>query len=143
MEQAIIKINGKQYIVKKGSLMKLDRVDESTLVDVMLYEDEKGVLIGEPAIEGYGVEFGVLENKKDKTISVRRYKSKSKYRKEKGHRQPISIVKVLNFGKDTKTSFKFDIEKNEPVKEEETPLVVEDDKVVKKVTKKRVVKKKE
>ena len=105
MEYSIIKLNGKQYIINKGSLMKLDRVDNDTLVEVLMHGDEKNTLIGSPVLEGFGVKFEILEDKKDKKISVRRFKSKSKYRKEKGHRQPISIVKVVDFGKGIKTGF--------------------------------------
>jgi len=105
MEYAIIRLNGKQYMVKKGSLMKIDRVHSETVVDVLMYGDEKDAIVGTSVVEGFGVKFEILEDKKDKKISVRRYKSKSRYRKENGHRQPISIVKVSDFGKGIKTGF--------------------------------------
>ena len=156
MEHAIIRINGKQYIVTKGSLMKLDRVEETTPVEILLFESEKGTIIGEPSIEGFGVKFEILEDKKDKKISIRRFKSKSKYRKEHGHRQPISIVKISDFGKGIKTSFVYstrnaveeiemvetEVKKGQP-KEEKVEKKEKKTDETKKVTKSKVVKKKE
>jgi len=54
------------------------------------------VQIGQPEVEKAGVVLKVLEHGKDKKISVRRFKSKSRYRKNKGHRQGISIVEVVS-----------------------------------------------
>lgn len=139
MEHAIIKLNGKQYIVNKGSLMKLDRVNSETLVETLVYSNDKDVFLGEPILADFGVEFQIIEDKKDAKISVRRFKSKSKYRKEHGHRQPISIVKVIDFGKGIKTSFK-EPREQKVVEEKNTEVLLEDkspkEKTVKKVLKK-------
>lgn len=90
MEYAVIKINSKQYIVSENSRLKVDRVTTETPVIVLgAGSDESFDFDSKKAVT-----LEILEDKKDKKILVRRYKSKSRYRKEKGHRQPISLLKV-------------------------------------------------
>lgn len=90
MEYAVIKINSKQYIVSENSRLKVDRVTVDTPVQVLGAGTEETFDLDTKK----AVVLEILEDKKDKKILVRRYKSKSRYRKEKGHRQPISLLRV-------------------------------------------------
>ena len=99
---AVIKLNSRQYIVKQGSLLKVDVLSEKPSFEVLLAEIDGDLHIGEPAVESIGVRIQVEEDKKDKKVEVRRFKSKSRYRKNKGHRQPISMLRVLEIGSKTK-----------------------------------------
>ncbi len=101
-EFAVIKVNSKQFIVSEGDTLVLDRISPQSSVEVLLLNVDSNVEIGEPIVENAGVVLEVIEEKKDKKISVRRFKSKSRYRKNRGHRQPISIVKIKKLGKGVK-----------------------------------------
>lgn len=96
MDLAVIRLNGKQHTVKNGSILKLDRVSKDTGVEVLLWQEGKTVEIGTPVLADRSVKFEVLEDKLDKKINVSRFKAKSRYRKHKGHRQPISVIKIAN-----------------------------------------------
>ena len=105
---AVIRLNSKQYIVRKGDKLKIDRVSEGASIEVLLADFEGDLMIGSPVVEGIALDLEVIEDRKDKKLEVRRYKSKSRYRKHKGHRQPISIVSVNDIikGKSSKLTWK-------------------------------------
>jgi len=94
MKKAIVKINSKQYEVSEGQELKIDRVGEKPEISVLFYSDDKDVLIGSPELSDVSVTVKKLKDLKDEKVVVRRFKAKSRYHKVKGHRQPISIVKV-------------------------------------------------
>lgn len=98
MSYAVIELSGAQFLVSEGDKLKVNRLPEEegkgfSLTPLLVSSDE-GIRIGTPLVEGSSVRFRVLEHKKDKKIEVRRFKSKSRYRKHKGHRQPVSMVEV-------------------------------------------------
>ncbi|MFH1565802.1 MAG: 50S ribosomal protein L21 [bacterium] len=95
MKKAIIKINSKQYEVSEGMELKVDRVSEKNpKAEVLVYSDEEEILIGKPVLKEVSVELKTLKDFKDKKVLVKRFKAKSRYHKTKGHRQPVSIIKV-------------------------------------------------
>lgn len=98
----VIELNTKQYLVGLQDELKVDRVNEKSALNILLSNVGGELVIGEPYVTDVGVKLEVIENKKDKKISVRRFKSKSRYRKNKGHRQPISMVKVKEIAKGIK-----------------------------------------
>ncbi|MBU1016769.1 50S ribosomal protein L21 [Patescibacteria group bacterium] len=94
MKKAIVKINSKQYEVSEGTELKVDRVGKNPKVSVLFYSDERETLIGEPELKDVTVIIKTLKDLKDKKILVKRFKAKSRYHKTKGHKQPISIIRV-------------------------------------------------
>jgi large subunit ribosomal protein L21 len=98
MKFAIIKTGGKQYKVSEGDTLrveKLEKTDGTVAFDqVMLVVDGDSVSVGQPVVTGAKVAGTVVkEGKADKKL-VFRYKSKVRYRKKKGHRQPYTEVKI-------------------------------------------------
>lgn len=91
---AVLEIGTKQYLVREGDLLKVDSVNPEADVKVLLSKVDGTLEIGTPYVSSVGVEMDLIENKKDTKISVMRFKSKSRYRKNVGHRQPVSILKV-------------------------------------------------
>ncbi len=97
---AVVKVAGKQYIVKANDTIKVNRVnynaEESFEVkDVLAVGEEGGDLkFGTPHVEGASVKFKVVENKRDKTVIVFKKKRRKRYEKKNGHRQYISILRV-------------------------------------------------
>lgn len=100
---AVIKTGGKQYKVKEGDKIKVEKLDEKEgksikLKDVFLVADEKGkdVKVGTPTVKGATVEAKVLEHGKSKKVRVIKYKRKVRYRKEYGHRQPFTKLEITS-----------------------------------------------
>ncbi len=91
---AVIKLGSKQYLVHEGDEIELERQKSPLKIDVLLYADESDVLIGNPYLSAVSVKTSVLEEKLGKKVRVARFKKKSRYDKVKGHRQPISVVKI-------------------------------------------------
>ena len=117
MTFAVIKTGGKQYKVSEGDVLSVEKLTlsagstgslqagsgqaESDVIfeDVFLIADDKDVKIGKPRVAGAKVEAKVLEEGKGDKKMVFRYKSKTRYKKKKGHRQPftkVRIVKILS-----------------------------------------------
>lgn len=97
---AIIKSGGKQYQVKKGDVLRLEKIDKkegSTVIfsDVLLVADNKKIEIGKPHLKTRKVTATVLKQGKGDKIHVIRFKSKIRYRRKIGHRQRFTEVKIL------------------------------------------------
>jgi len=98
---AVIKTGGKQYKVKEGDKLKVEKLEaeEGSIVDfdeVLLVSDENGedLKIGAPRVEGAKVTAKVLEQGRAKKIDVIKYKRKIRYRKKYGHRQHFTEVQI-------------------------------------------------
>lgn len=96
---AIVETGGKQYRVEEGDVLAIEKLDgeEGDIVElgrVLFVGGEDGVTIGTPEVEGALVSAKILEQGRDKKKIVFRYKSKNRYRVKKGHRQPLTRVRV-------------------------------------------------
>ncbi|MFC3052745.1 50S ribosomal protein L21 [Kordiimonas pumila] len=101
---AVVKTGGKQYRVTEGDVIKVEKLDGETgksivLGDVLMLGDDKGVKVGEPLLKDVSVTAEVLEQKKDKKIVVFKKKRRQNYRRKRGHRQEITVLRVTGIGK--------------------------------------------
>jgi large subunit ribosomal protein L21 len=97
---AVIKTGGKQYKVSEGSVLKVEKlpVEEGKEVkfdEVLLIADEKGkdVQVGTPTVSGK-VTGKVLEQGRAPKVDVIKFKSKTRYKRKYGHRQPFTKVQI-------------------------------------------------
>jgi large subunit ribosomal protein L21 len=100
-EFAVIFTGGKQYKVAVGDILKIEKIDgelklgDKVIFDkVMLVDNGIDTTIGTPYIAGAKVESLFQKLGKGKTVSVVKYKQKSRYLKRNGHRQPYIEVKI-------------------------------------------------
>ena len=96
---AVIRTGGKQFRVQVGDILDVEKLDleegkKVTFNDVLLIEDDKNTLIGNPVVEKAHVVGEVMENFKDKKILVFKKKKRKQYRKTTGHRQLLTRVKI-------------------------------------------------
>jgi len=102
MQYAVIQSGGKQYQVQVGQTLALETmgVHSGPVVfdQVLLLVDEDKVEVGMPYIPGLKVTATVLQEVKADKIQVFKYKSKSRYRKLRGHRQKHAQVKITDIG---------------------------------------------
>lgn len=96
---AVIKTGGKQYRVAAGDVLRVEKLnaeadDVVKFEDVLMIGGEGDALVGAPAIDGAAVTANVLDERKDKKITVFKKRRRQNYRRKKGHRQWITVVKV-------------------------------------------------
>lgn len=97
---AIIQLNGKQYKVSQGDVLTIDRVETNPgetleVTDVLLVSDGSKIQVGQPTVNKAKVSLKVVDHNKGDKIRVATYKSKSRYRKVKGHRQYQTQLEVI------------------------------------------------
>ena len=95
---AVIKTGGKQYIVKEGRTISVEKIEADkdskiTFAKVLALGGEK-VIVGTPLVDKAKVTGKLVETYKDKKIRVVKFKSKSRYLRTRGHRQQKSKVLV-------------------------------------------------
>lgn len=100
-EFAVIFTGGKQYKVSVGDTIRIEKQDgefnvgDKVIFDkVLLVDNGKDTTIGTPYIDGATVESLFQKEGKGKTVTVVKYKAKSRYLKKNGHRQPYMEVKI-------------------------------------------------
>jgi large subunit ribosomal protein L21 len=96
---AVVKSGGKQYRVEPGQLLKVDRLagnvnDEVRLDNVLMVSGDDGITIGTPTVSGLAVRTTIMEQTKGEKIVVFKFKSKKRYRKTRGHRSQLTILKI-------------------------------------------------
>lgn len=96
---AVIKTGGKQYLVKPGQKLRIEKLDakeggDIEFGEVLLVADGDKVEIGTPIVKGAKVLAKVLRQARDKKKIIFRYHSKTRYRKMKGHRQHFTEIEV-------------------------------------------------
>lgn len=97
---AVIKTGGKQYIVKPGDKLNIEKLDQKEgediiFSDVLLVEKNKKLDIGSPIVKDAKVSAKVLEHGKGEKIIVFKYKAKKRYKRKIGHRQPYTKIEIL------------------------------------------------
>ena len=100
-EFAVIKTGGKQYKVSVGDVLRIEKLpkeykegDKVTFEDVLLFDNGKDTTVGTPTVSGKTVEALFQEEGRGKKVVVAKYKSKSRYYRKNGHRQPFYEVKI-------------------------------------------------
>ena len=90
---AIFQTGGKQYRVKTGDVVKVERLNADGTVefDQVLMLDDK---IGTPFIDGARVVAQVVEQKRGDKVLVFKKKRRQNYRRTRGHRQYITVLKI-------------------------------------------------
>jgi len=96
---AIIETGGKQYKVKEGDTIQVEKLlvnpgTAYTFDRVISIITPENSTFGTPYIKGAKVSAQVLGNGKGKKIIVYKYKSKKNYHRKKGHRQPFTMLKI-------------------------------------------------
>ena len=96
---AVIETGGKQYLVKPGDKIKIEKIKgeegkNTTFSRVLLLEKNKKLEIGAPYIKGAKVEGKIVSQGKAKKITVLKYKPKTRQKTKKGHRQPFTEVEI-------------------------------------------------
>lgn len=119
MKYVVAQIGGKQVKLEEGTSFSVNKMAGYTPL-VLLYSNGGTVNVGSPYLDDVVIDLSVVGEKVLKT-QVKRFKAKSRYRKNTGHKQPLVTLKVESIGKKGDK-----VEKKEKViVEKETTKVVE------------------
>ena len=109
MSYAVIQTGGKQYKVKSGEIIKIEKLENSKpeskieFKEILAYGDDKTIELGEPTISGAKVEADFLKNGKNKTVLIFKKRRRKNSRRKNGHRQQFSLIRINKiFSKDGK-----------------------------------------
>ncbi len=99
---AIVETGGKQYRVKPGDTVAVERLTgepgESLDLDrvLLVAGDGDQARVGSPSVDGAIVRAEVVEHIRGEKIIVFRYKSKVRYRRKTGHRQSMTRLRITD-----------------------------------------------
>ena len=99
MDYAVIKTGGKQYRVKPGDTLDVEKlpVEVNSIAEfgeVLAVSDGGEVTFGSPYVTGAKVLAQVQSHYKDKKIIVFKYKAKTRYRRKRSHRQTYTRLLI-------------------------------------------------
>ena len=159
---AVIKTGGKQYAVKAGQILKVEKLDgkkgDSVSFDnVLAVTDSSNHTIGNPLIKGASVEAKILDQIRDKKIIVFKKRRRKNSKSTQGHRQYLTVLQIesiMSSGKksialkkeikvkkvDTKSK-KLEKEESKKIEKKIEKKAAPKKKVAKKTTSKKIIKK--
>jgi len=103
---AVINTGGKQYRVKEGDVLDVEKLGVeqggTVLFDrVLLVEDEGKVLVGTPTLAGAAVKAEIVANFQGEKVLIFKKKRRKQFRRTKGHRQQLAKVRIVKIYPDT------------------------------------------
>ena len=109
MSYAVIQTGGKQYKVKSGEILKIEKLPDSKpdskieFKEILAYGDNKIIEDGTPTIQGAKVEANIIKNSKNRTVLIFKKRRRQNSRRKNGHRQQFTMIKINKiFSKDGK-----------------------------------------
>ena len=149
---AVFKTGGKQYSVKAGQILKVEKLegkkgDNISFNHVLAVSENTQNTIGSPLVEGAVVQAKILEQTRNKKIIVFKKRKRQNYRSTQGHRQYLTVLKIesISIGGKKSVSEKKELKTSTPVKKTITKKKTASVKKTtpkKKTTIKKVIKKK-
>jgi len=109
MSFAVIQSGGKQYKVRSGEILKIEKLPDSKenskieFKEILAYGDNKVIEIGAPIVQGAKVEADLIKNSKNRTVLIFKKRRRQNSRRKNGHRQQYSMIRINKiFSKDGK-----------------------------------------
>ena len=147
---AVFKTGGKQYSVKAGQILKVEKLegkkgDSVSFKDVLAVSESSQNTIGSPLVEGAVVEAKILDQIRDKKIIVFKKRKRQNYRSTQGHRQYLTVLKIetISMGGKKSQSEKKEAKTKTPVKKAAPKKAAPKETAVKKTAKKKTTTPKE
>lgn len=98
--KATIQSQGRQFTVEEKEILFLNRFagaeegSDVEVTEVLMVGSGEDARIGTPFVEGASVTLKILENKAAPKVVVFKKKRRQGYKRRKGHRQQLSVVRV-------------------------------------------------
>ena len=96
---AVFKTGGKQYSVKAGQILKVEKLegkkgDNVSFDNVLAVSENTNHTIGAPLVKGVTIQAKILDQIRDKKIIVFKKRKRQNYRHTQGHRQYLTVLKI-------------------------------------------------
>ena len=96
---AVVKTGGKQYRVSENDVIRVEKLEAEggtviNLDQVLLVGQGDVVTVGAPLVNGAHVEATVVEQMRDRKVIVFKKIRRHNYRRKKGHRQHLTVLKI-------------------------------------------------
>lgn len=97
---AVIQTGGKQYLVKSGDVLRVEKLDvkegAKLKFDILLLGDDAGqeVKVGQPLVKGAAVEAEVVKHGRHDKVTIIKFHAKARYKRKAGHRQPFTEIRI-------------------------------------------------
>ena len=106
---AVFKTGGKQYFVKTGQILKVEKLDGKkgdsiSFKNVLAVSENSNHIIGSPLVDGATVQAKILDQIRDKKIIVFKKRQRQNYRHTQGHRQYLTVLQIESIALGSKTS---------------------------------------
>jgi large subunit ribosomal protein L21 len=100
---AILRTGGRQYEVRPGQVVKVEKIagkvgENVTLDEVLLFSDGEKLQVGRPFVEGVAVKATIIGQGRSPKIVIFKHKRRKDYRKRQGHRQSYTAMRVEDIG---------------------------------------------
>ncbi len=100
----VLEAGGMQFIARENETLVIPKIknevgEKVTFEKVLLYKDDNETLVGKPYLDNVKVEAEVVAHKKLPKVVVFKFKRRKNYKRTKGHRQPVTEVKITSITK--------------------------------------------
>ena len=109
MSYAVIQTGGKQYKVRSGEILKVEKLSASKpdtkieFKEILAYGNDETIEVGAPTVQGAKVEANLIKNSKNRTVLIFKKRRRQNSRRKNGHRQEYSMIRINKiFSKDGK-----------------------------------------
>ena len=106
---AVVKTGGKQYKVAKDDIVEVEKLDGAAgdkvqFDTVFMIGTGDAVTIGTPLVSGCKVSAEIVRQKKGAKIIVFKKRRRQNYRRTRGHRQALTVLKILEVSDEKKAA---------------------------------------
>ena len=100
---AVVRIAGFQYLVRPGHTVTVPRLDAAPgskvrFEDVLFVRTDDRVVAGRPTVAGGYVEAEIVDHPRARKVIIYKFRRREKYRRKRGHRQPMTRVRIAAIG---------------------------------------------
>ncbi|NIO06395.1 MAG: 50S ribosomal protein L21 [Proteobacteria bacterium] len=96
---AVFQTGGKQYRASEGDLVRVERLngqvgDEVRIKEVLMVSHDKGLKVGTPLVSKAQVIGKIVEQGRNRKVTVFKHKRRKGYRRKIGHRQAYTCLRI-------------------------------------------------
>lgn len=96
---AVFQSGGKQHRVSEGQIIRLEKLEVETgsevvFDEVLMVANGEDIKIGTPFVQDAKIKAEIVEHGRDKKINIVKFRRRKHYRKQQGHRQWFTDVKI-------------------------------------------------
>ena len=101
----VLEAGGMQFIARENETLVIPKIknevgEKVTFDKILLYKNDEEILVGKPYLSNVKVEAEVIAHKKLPKVVVFKFKRRKNYKRTKGHRQPVTEIKITGITKE-------------------------------------------